>query len=215
MIKKIIYILILFIILMGASPLFAHEGYLEYNIYGYQFKPKDKVTFLTKASRNLKLYEEAKNQVDKKFYLQEAMRYYFLVTKIDENSINAHIGLGRIYDEMGLDRYAQEHFFKAYNLNQNNAELNLRFGDYHYKRENYIKALSYYKTAYTYGYYNDFILNKKMATTYEKLADIENSRQFYMNALRLDSSQDELIAKIKSLDKLNYTDSQYYFFKNK
>lgn len=215
MIKKIIYILIVFIILTSANLALAQEGYLEYNIYGYRFKPTDKVLFLKNGNENLKLYEQSKIDNDRMEYLQEAMRYYFLVTKIDNNSINAHIGLGTVYDEMHLDKYAQEHFFKAYNLNRNNADLNLRFGDFYYKRKNYIKALSYYKIAYRYGYSSNFDLNKKIAIIYDKLADLDSSRDFYLNALRLDPKNKDLIKKIKSLDNINYKDSQYYLFQNK
>ena len=217
MIKKIIKILILFIILFGYCKNFAvaESGYIkydEYNIYGYKFNPGDDINFFVKANKNFKKFESSKTKEDKNFYLQEAMRYYFLLSQIDDNSIDAHIGLGKVYDAMGIDNYAQEHFYKAYNINRNNPELNYCFGNYFYKRKNYIQALKYYKIAYKNLYSNNLELNIKLAIIYEKLADLEKSKLFYQKANQLSNGNAYFKSKIHLLDDLNYSNSQYYLF---
>lgn len=191
---------------------FAYDGQIEYNVYGYRFNNGDEQVFLRKADASLNQALTAKSDPEKKKYLQDSMRYYFLVTKINSSSINAQIGLGKIYDEMNLDKLSLEHFYKAYNINKDNPELNLSFGDYYFKRKYYTQAVKHYQKAYQLGYYKNFFLNYKMGLIYEKLGDLDKSRSFYANALRLDSKNKELKKKIHLLDDLNYRDSQYYLF---
>lgn len=212
MIKKLIYILILFIILTNSVQAITKEGSAEYNIYGYKFKKGDNIAFLKNANKNFDLSQTSQTESDKKFYLQEAMRYYFLLSKIDINSIAAHIGLARVYDEMNLDKLAKEHFFLAYDINNKNPELNLRFGDFYYKRQDFRTALPYYKTAYINGYFANPGLNQNLGVIYEKLADIETSKKFYIVAQRLNPQNLELQNKIQLLDAINYSQSQYYLF---
>jgi tetratricopeptide (TPR) repeat protein len=212
MFKKIIHILI-FSLIFSVNPVFAEEnGYLEYNIYGYEFKNGDNVKFLKNADRNIKLWEISTTEADKKFYLQEALRYYYLLSIMEKNSINAHIGLGKVFDEMNLDKYAQEHFYKAYNINKNNADLNLKFADYYYKRKDFIKALKHYKLANQHGLSGSEHVNRRIAILYEKLADIDKSKEFYSRTLRFDPKNKDLKKKIHSLDDLNYSETQYYLF---
>lgn len=211
MIKKLIYILILF-------TLFSHctyamqQGYLEFGKFSYEFQPGSEQAFLEKAEQNMKLFEKAKTSQDKEFYLNEAMRYYFMLSQVDSNIIEAPIGLGRIYDEMQRDRFAQKNFFVALNLDNKNPAANFYFANYYYKRSEFITALFYYKRAYSNGYQNKYDVNYKIATIYEKLADIESAQKYYKNALRLKPSDKDLKNKIRLLDDLNYSESQYYLF---
>ena len=210
MIKKLFLILTLLILLNTAALAFTQEGSAEYNIYGYQFKQGDSVKFAEKADSYMQLWEKTQNNTEKDFYLQESMRYYFLLSQANKDSITAHIGLGKIYDEMKLDILAKEQFFIAYNMDCKNPELNMRFGDFYYKRQHLIMALPYYKTAYSNGYYNSAYLNNKIATIYEKLADLETAKRFYLVAHKLNPQNIKLIEKIQKLEKLNYSASQYY-----
>lgn len=212
MIKKIIYILILFIICGNYTFAQTQNAYLEYNGYQYAFKPGDEVKFLKNANTNMQLWEKSKLKSEKAFYLQEAMRYYFLLSRLDPKSVDAQIGLGRVYDEMNLDKFAKEHFFVALNFNNQNPKANFYFANFYYKRNDLINALYYYNASYKCGYSNNYSLNYRLGAIYEKLADIESAKKFYKNALRISRKNRELINKIRLLDELNYSSSQYYLY---
>lgn len=213
MIKKLIYILIMIIIPANFALAVTQGAYVEYNVYQYAFKPNDKAKFIENANTNIQAWETSKNNDIKKHHLQEAMRYYFLVSQIDNSSIDAQIGLGRIYDEMKSDRLAKEHFFLAYNADNHNPKLNFYFGNFYYKRNDLITALFHYKRAYNYGYSNNYYLNYRLGLIYEKLADIETSKKFYIKAQKLNPNTPGLDYKIGLLDELKYSESQYYLFK--
>lgn len=157
--------------------------------------------------------EKAKTPQEKSHYLQNAMRNYFMVAQANRNSIEAQIGLGRVYDEMHMDNYAKKHFFIAYNMNNQNPKMNYYFADYYRKRNELTTAIKYYNTSYNNGLSDNFSLNYQMATVYEKLADIENAIKHYTMASRLNPNSRELTKKIRLLDDLNYSGSQYYLYR--
>lgn len=216
MIKKLTYMVIYILIfsLMFISPVLAktQKAGVKYNGYEYAFKPGEEKIFLQNADKNMQLFEKAKTNTDKIFYLKEAMRYYFLLEQADKSSIEAQIGLGRVYDEMKFDRFAKEHFFNAYNFDNNDPKMNLYFANFYYKRNDFIMALRYYNRAYKYGYSKNYYLNYRIGQAYEKLADIENAKKFYKSASILNPQNVELNNKIRLLDELNYAQSQYYLF---
>lgn len=51
-----------------------------------------------------------------------------------------------------------------------------------------------------------------MGIIYEKLADIQNAIAYYKRALAIEPNNTELYEKIRLLDDLNYSESQYYLF---
>lgn len=212
MIKKIICILIFIVIPANFASAKIREGYIEYNGFPYKFKSGDSKIFIKQANRNMALFEKSQNYDDKAFYLNEAMRYYFLCSKADIRSIDAQIGLGRVYDEMWRDDYAKKHFFTSVNMNPKNPAANFYFANFYFKRSEFITALHYYKKAYENGYSNKYEVNYLLGTTYEKLADIQSAQKFYEKALNLQPTNTELLDKIHLLDELNYSDSQYYLF---
>ena len=212
MIKKLIIIFILFII---PTRCIAHTTnlHVEYSGFPFEYKRGDDIKFSQNADKNMKLYANAKTATDKNFYIHEAMRYYFMLSLINKNSIDAQIGLGRVYDELKEDRYAKKHFFNAYNINPNNPQINLHFANFYYKRNDLINALHYYKKAYSLGYEKDYHLNHRMGCIHEKLADLETAKKFYNRAYSISSNNPDLPDKIRELDGMNYGQSQYYLFK--
>lgn len=213
MFKKLIYILIIIVICCNSCLAQTQEGYIEYNGYQYKFKPGDEAKFLKNANVNMVKFEQAKTIPDKVFYMQEALRYYFLLEKINSKNVEAQIGLGRVYNEIKKDSYAKKHFFNALNMDRQNPKTNYYFANFYYSRNDFINALYYYKQAYACGYSKSYELNYRLATTYEKLADIETAKNFYKMAYRLKPSNANLIDKIRLLDELNYSNSQYYLFR--
>lgn len=211
--KKLIYILILFIFCTNSAFGEIRHAGVDYDGFQYTFKPGDEEIFLKNADKNFIMSEKAQTSAEKVFYLQEAMRYYFLLSKINPASLEAQIGLARIYDELNLDKYAKQYFFNAFNFNNKNPKTNLYFGDFHYKRGDLLAAVYFYKRAYQFGYSKDYKLNYKIGTIYEKLADIETAKIYYINAIKLEPKNTELANKIRLLDELNYGNSQYYLFR--
>jgi len=213
MIKKLIYIIILFTFFGNFAIAETQNATVEYDGYSFSFKKGDDVRFLKKANMYFNLCEKSKNVSEKVSYLQESMRYYFMVSVINPKSIDAQIGLARVYDEMNLDKYAKKYFYNAYDFNPKNPKTNLYFGDFYYKRKDYINALTYYKKAYQLGLVRDYQLNYKQAIIYEKLADIESAKKFYTNCLGLNPQNSDLENKIRLLEDLNYSQTQYYLFR--
>ncbi len=212
MVKKIILILILIIFSINSVFADTKDAYLEYKGYQYIFKPEDEAKFLENANKNMLLFEKTSKITGKIFYLQEAMRYYFLLSKINPDSIDAQIGLGRIYDELKLDKLAKKCFFNAYNYNNKDPGTNLYIANFYYKRNDLLNSLYYYNRSYNYGYANNYYLNCRLGALYEKLADIEQAKKYYSNALRLNPQNPELRTKSKILKELNYSNSDYYLF---
>lgn len=212
MIKKLIYILILIILIGNSAFAKPQTGYLEFDGFPYELKQGDDIKFLKDANNSMLLSEKPQPLYKKIFYLQNAMKYYFLLSKANPTSIDAQIGLGRVYDELKADRHAKEHFFNAINFNNKNPNANFYFGNFYYKRNDLITALYYYKIAYNNGYANNYYLNYRMGIIYEKLADNKNAKSHYTSALKLNSQDLELRNKIRLLDELNYSQSQYYLY---
>jgi len=213
MIKKLIYILILIILCTSKTLAEPQQAQLDFDSYKYTFKPGDNIKFLKNANANFKLSEMAQTPADKVFYLQESMRYFYMLSQIYPKSVDAQVGLGRVYDELGIDRYAKKHFFTALDFGKKSARANFYFANYYFKRNDFIEALKYYKKAYEYGFSTNFETNCRLAIIYEKLADIESAKKYYINAYNLDKKHAELVDKIDLLDELNYSQSQYYLFK--
>lgn len=212
--KKLIIIFILFI-LPAKTLAHVHDIHIEYSGFPFEFKHGDDIEFAKNAEKNLKLYDNAKDKKDKDFHLNEAMRYYFLLSIANRDSIEAQIGLGRIYDELGMDRYAKKHFFNAYNMNPNNPKMNFFFANYYFKRNDLLNAQKYYTKAYNYGYSKNYHLNHRLGCLYEKLADLDSAKMFYDRAFTLNSNNIDLPEKIRDIDNLDYNQSQYYLFNKK
>ena len=107
---------------------------------------------------------------------------------------------------------AKEYFYKASNLNVNNPYANFYFGEFYFKRNDYKRALRYYNIAYNNGLNNRYDLNLRLATIYEKFADLVNAKKFYEVSYSMNPNNVELRQKIQSLNELNYDKSEYYHF---
>lgn len=213
MIKKLIIILMLILLSNSTSLAKIKSTKVEYNYVPYTFKKSDEFKFKNSGNIYMDLYERAEPGLEKAKYLQEAMKNFFLLEKLDCSSIEAQIGLGRIYDEMKLDKLALKHFYEAQNIDNDNTDFNFYFGNYFYKRKDYIHAVKHYKLAYNSKYANTYELNYKLGVTHEKLADIESAKKYYQNAQNLCTKNTQLNDKIRLLDELNYSGTQYYLFK--
>lgn len=189
MLKKFFIFLGIFFILQNIC--YADlTGYTSFNTYSR----KDSAFLIKKANDNLRLYEKTENKELKDKYLKEALKNYYICAKVDFSNIEAHIGLGKVYDEMGVDRYAKMEFNSAYNIDNKNPKLNYRYGDFYFKRRQLSLAQQYFERAYKYGYDKNPDLNLKMSKAYTKLAQPEKAEEHLKMANELTKKEKTKIA---------------------
>ncbi len=210
MIYKNNFIIIAVICVLLAAPCFAVEkGIIKYDdeITDYSVLNGDKIR--TDADYFWGAYENTKDNK----YLGTAMGKYYILTKIYPVEIYPMVQLARTYDEKHLDKFAKEYFNTGLNINKNDPYLNYYFGDFYYKRADYKRALRHFKIAYNNGYTEYYDLNYKIATIYEKFADLLNAKYYYEKAYSLNQNNSFLKDKVLQIDSLNYGQSEYYIRK--
>lgn len=209
--KFILYTLLLFLIINYTEiQSFAYpNGKIEYNYILFDYSKLNFQKIKNDADKNFEMFLNAKNETDKRNYLDLATSKYYILTKVDYSRIEPYIQLGRIYDYTNHPRLAKENFSKAINIEANNAFANFYFGEFYFKRRDYKRALKYYKVAYNNGFNNTYDINHRLAVIHEKFADLVNSKKYYeiSNSIKPDSKIQE---KIQLLNELNYDKSEYY-----
>ena len=203
--KKILYIFICFFIFV--LPVFSVEkGSVKYEDNLMDYSVLDGQKILQEADSFFEKYEMTKDPK----YLSTAMGKYYIVTKIFPVEIYPMVQLARTYDEKKLDRFAKEYFSICYDINKKDPYLNYYMGDFYYKRNDFKRALRYFKRAYENGYGEYYDLNLKIATIYEKFADLLTAKYYYEKAFSLDQSNTNLKDKALQIESLNYENSGYY-----
>lgn len=144
-------------------------------------------------------------------YLSTAMGKYYILTKIYPNDMYSIVQLARTYDAKHIDRLAKEYFSIGYDINKKDPYLNYYCGDFFYKRADYKRALRCFKIAYQNGYSDYYDLNVKIATIYEKFADLVSAEYYYKKASAMNPSSSYLADKAQQIRSLNYDKSEYYY----
>lgn len=203
--NKLLYLLVWCIILH--LPAFAIEkGSVKFEDNLLDYSVLDGQRILKEADY---FFEQYENTGDKK-YLSTAMGKYYIVTKIHPVEIYPMVQLARTYDEKKLDKFAKGYFSTCYNINKQDPYLNYYLGDFYYKRRDFKKALRFFKVAYANGYENYYELNLKIATIYEKFADLLRAKYYYDKAYSLSNENTNLKDKTLQIDSLKYEESGYY-----
>ena len=203
--KKFIYFVICFCIIV--LPVFSIEkGSVKYEDNLMDYSVLDGQKILTEADSFFERYEATRDPKD----LSTAMGKYYIVTKIYPVEIYPMVQLARTYDEKKLDRFAKQYFSICYDIDKKDPYLNYYMGDFYYKRNDFKRALRYFKRAYENGYGEYYDLNLKIATIYEKFADLLTAKYYYEKAFSLDQSNTNLKDKALQIESLNYENSGYY-----
>lgn len=210
--NKVSALFITLLILSCSHSYAAQSGYLEYNSVLFDYSKLNAAAIQKEADEYFEKFITSSDELFKEQYLNVAMSKYYLLTKIDYSQITPYIQLARIYDEKNNNRLAKEYFYKASNLDVNNPYANFYFGEFYFKRNDYKRALRYYNIAYNNGLNNSYDLNLRLATIYEKFADLVNAKKFYEVSYSMNPNNVELRQKIQSLNELNYDKSEYYHF---
>ena len=199
-------LLVVFIFIISMPCLAVQKGSVEYDGIEVDYSILNGSGILKEADS---YFEKYTSNNDPKM-LTTAMAQYYIVTKIYPNDIYPAVQLARTYDEAKNDRLAKEFFYRAISMNKDDSYANYYFGDFYYKRDDYRRALRLFKRSYENGYSEVYDLNLKIATIYEKLADLKSAKYYYNKAYSLNPSASVLKDKVIQIESLNYDKSDYY-----
>lgn len=208
----LVLLIFIFTSFCNAPAYSLQKGSLEYldNRFDYSRLNPNKLNSEGDSYFEQALAAEGKRSREKLF--QYAMAKYFLTSKADSKNVYSYVQMGRIYDDMNLNKYAKEAFYKATNLDYRDPFANFHFGEYYFKRRDYNRALGYYLLSYENGFENNFELNFRLAVIYEKLGDLINAKKFYNTSYELNPEKAaEYQQKLQQIDGLNYDKSEYYY----
>ena len=138
-----------------------------------------------------------------------ALNLYTILTKKNPDNIIYALRLGKLYDVIGKDRYAKGEYYKAVSLKPSAPEPYYYLGDYFYTREQYKKALKFYKLAYEKGYNNHYQTLYKIGNIYQKFGDSKAALQYLTSASSVESNID-LDLKIQQLKNFDTNNREYY-----
>ncbi len=200
--KKLI---LLFIILLSLPCFAIEKGSIKYEDNYIDYSVLDGNEILKDADSFFNQYEMTKDTK----YLSTAMGKYYIVTKIFPLEIYPMVQLARTYDAKNLDIFAKEYFNICYDINKNDPYLNYYMGEFYFKRHDFKRALRYYNIAYKNGYDNYYELNVKIATIYEKFADLLKAKYYYEKAYSINPSASNLKDKTLQIESLNYQQTGY------
>ena len=203
-----IYKIILFLFIsISILPCYAvQKGSVEYNGVFVDYSKINYSELLKSADSHFSKFE-TDNDLN---LLTTSMGEYYILAKVKPNEIYPVVQLARTYDITNRNRKAKEYFSKGLNIDKNNPLVNYYFGDFYYKRAEYKKALKYFTKSYANGYDKYYDLNLKIATIYEKFADLERAKYYYNRAFALNPSAYVLKDKVLELESLGYDKSEYY-----
>ena len=145
--KKVFSIIILFLtMLCSCGQSFANVNETEY------IKRGD--SFLYQAQRGH--YPEFTPM-----YLKKAQYFYYVASKNTPPSVDALIGLGRVYILQNKKEDAKNVLFQAYSMDTYNANANFYLAEFFYSDDDFVTALKYYEKAKELQY-NDSAKNIEM-----------------------------------------------------
>lgn len=208
----IIFSIFIFTYFCNVQTLALQKGSLEYLDHRFDYSKLNTLELNQTGDEYLEQALSAENKKAREKLFRYAMGKYYLTSKADNKNVHSYVQMARIYDNLDKDKYAKEYFYRATNLDYTNPFANFYFGEYYFKRRDYNRALKYYLISYQNGYENDFELNFRLAVIYEKLADLENAKNFYNASYEMNPEKAaEYQEKLQQIDSLNYDKSEYYY----
>ena len=103
--------------------------------------------------------------------MTSAFMLYSILTKAYPENRTYAIRLGKLYDIIGKDRYAKGQYYHAMGIDHAHPEPYFYLGEYYYSREQYRKALKYYKKAYDSGYSEHPLTVQRINEIHTKFGD--------------------------------------------
>ena len=149
-------------------------------------------------------YVETKN-LD---FLEKSYLNYYKASEIAP-SASSYLGMGMVFIEKKNYKKAKQYLYKAYSIDEYDATVNYYLAKFSFENEDYLKALFFYKKAYDNGLAQNYDVNEKIATIYEKVGDVQRSKIFYELALKLNPDSEYCAKRLLSLDE--FENSKYLY----
>ncbi len=149
--------------------------------------------------QNLGVCYSNSNQIDSAIYMNKRALYHFRKVDLVEGILNVELNLVNAYDKLNKQDSVLYYLNKAYNsiskINNDyyKALYFQRFGIYHYKKQNFNEAKSYYLKAFELAKVNEFRimladLNQNLALVEYDLGNFKNAFDFQSNYIGLKDS---------------------------
>jgi len=117
------------------------------------------------------VYESAITSKTLNDNMTQALNLYTVLKNLEPRNMTYTLRLGKLYDALGKDNLAKGNYYQAISTNPKKPEPYFYMGNYFYAREQYRKALRYYKKAYDAGYSSNYDLLEKINGIYAKFGD--------------------------------------------
>jgi len=100
--------------------------------------------------------------------MTSALTLYSILSNAYPDNPDYAIRLGKLYDTIRKDRYAKGQYYRAVSIDHLHPEPYFYLGEYYSSKEQYRKALKFYKKAHEYG---NIKAKDKINGIYSKLGD--------------------------------------------
>lgn len=141
--------------------------------------------------------------------LNKAYLSYYKASEI-EPSASSYLGMGMVFIEKKLNSRAKKYLYMAYSIDENDATTNYYLAKFSYQNEDYLRALEFYKKAYENGLSENYDVNFKLGSIYEKVGDISKAKVFYQSALLLNPKSMEVKTRLSELDFTDSNKAKYF-----
>ena len=158
------------------------------------------------------VYETALNSKTLGEEMTQALSLYNILRNMYPKNMTYSLRLGKLYETLGRDNSAKECYYQAIGTNPKKPEPYFYMGNYFYAKEQYRKALRYYRKAYDAGYSSNYDLLKKINDIYIKFGDFGSSAVYVqkpvedmLNELEMleDATLEEGLSPASGRDTLN------------
>ncbi|MBQ2871080.1 hypothetical protein IJE86_05215 [bacterium] len=143
--------------------------------------------------------------------LDRAYLNYYKASQI-EPSASSYLGMGMVFIEKKMTKKAKKYLYKAYSIDENDAVANYYLAKFSFENEDYLRALFFYKKAYANGLADNYDVNEKLGTIYEKVGDTERAKLFYRAALNLNPNSEHAQNRLNALD--YFENKKYLYLQN-
>ena len=161
--------------------------------------------YLREANTFYKRYEYSKNKED----LEKAFLCFYKSAQVSP-TLESYLGMGKIFVEKNMHANAKKYLYRALSIDKNDGFTNYYLAILAYLNEEYVKALDLFKIAYQNGLADNYDVNLKLATIYEKVGDFELAKTFYSTAMAIDANDSNSKNNLKNIDELELTKNKYF-----
>jgi len=169
-------LLSIFIIFAANKTCYAAlQGSLEYKIPIEYSKMNEE-----ELSSEAEFYYNKALVTDSSYISEDVSRALILYTMLSNKkpqNIIYSVRTGVLYDKLGKNRWAKGNFYKAMGIDPSRPEPYFYLGEFYFNREQYRKALKFYKKAFENGYSSHPTTVIRLKEIYRMLGDTESIKK--------------------------------------